>query len=71
MFYVLCRTATQVLLATLAIPVVPIPSEIDRFLIADSNTQDKSRRLSALLHIQTPPTRASLINDLVCLYSLF
>jgi translation initiation factor 3 subunit A len=59
------QTASQVLLATLSVPILPVPSEMERFLIDDSNYQEKSRRLSALLRIQTPPTRVSLLGDLV------
>ncbi len=61
----LFRTAAQVLLATLAVPIQPIPSEIDRFLIVDTNTQGKSRRLGDLLRMQVPPTRAFLLQELV------
>ena len=61
------RTASQVLLATLAVPIDPVPSGIDGFLVVDYNTQDRSRRLSALLRMQTPPTRASLLKELVIL----
>ena len=64
------RTASQVLLATLAVPVQPIPSEIDRFLVVDTNTQGKSRRLADLLRMQTPPTRASLLKELVGPFSI-
>ena len=60
------RTAAQVLLSTLAIPIAPVPSEIDRFLVVDYTQQDRSRRLASLLRLQTLPTRASLLNDLVC-----
>lgn len=58
------KTASQVLLATLAVPIEPVPSGIDGFLVVDYNTQDRSRRLSALLRMQTPPTRASLLKEL-------
>ena len=53
------------LLATLAIPIVPVASEIDRFLVVDYNLQDRSRRLSNLLRLTSPPTRASLLKELV------
>ena len=52
------------LLATLAIPIVPVASEIDRFLVVDYNLQDRSRRLSNLLRLTSPPTRASLLKEL-------
>ena len=60
-------TASQVLLATLSIPIAPVPSEIDRFLEIDNTSRDKARRLAALLRIATPPTRASLLHDMVCI----
>lgn len=58
-------TASQVLLATLAVPIEPIPSEADRFLEVDDNSRDKARRLAALLRMDTPPNRASLMKDMV------
>ena len=62
---IIYRTASQVLLATLSVPIIPVPSEMEKFLVDDSASQEKTRRLSALLRIQTPPTRVSLLNDLV------
>ena len=59
------------LLATLAIPIVPVASEIDRFLVVDYNLQDKSRRLSNLLRLNSPPTRASLLKELVSISFVF
>ena len=64
--YLMFRTGAQVLLATLAISIVPVASEIDRFLVVDYNLQDRSRRLSNLLRLTSPPTRASLLKELVC-----
>ena len=60
-----CSTASQVLLASLAVPIEPIPSETDRFLEVDDNLRDKARRLAALLRMDTPPTRATLMKELV------
>ena len=59
------RTASQVLLATLAIPIAPVPSETDRFLEVDDTGRDKARRLAGLLRMSSPPSRASLMKDMV------
>ena len=59
------RTASQVLLATLSIPIEPIPSETDRFLEVNDTSRDKAKRLSSLLRMATPPSRASLLKDVV------
>lgn len=59
------RTATQVLLATLSVPITPILSPMERLLIDDSTDHEKALKLSALLRIQTPPTRSTLLSDLV------
>ncbi len=53
------------LLATLCIPIEPVPSETDRFLEVDDNSKDKAERLAKLLRMNTPPTRASLMKDVV------
>uniref|UniRef100_A0A1X7VGV1 Eukaryotic translation initiation factor 3 subunit A n=1 Tax=Amphimedon queenslandica TaxID=400682 RepID=A0A1X7VGV1_AMPQE len=58
------KTATQVLLATLSVPITPILSPMEKLLIDDSTDHEKAQKLSALLRIPTPPTRASLLNDL-------
>lgn len=58
-------TAAQVLLATLSVPIEPISSETDRFLEVDDNSRDKARRLAALLRMDIPPTRATLMKELV------
>lgn len=57
------------LLATLSVPIEPIPSEADRFLEVDDNSRDKARRLAALLRMDTPPTRAILMKDMVSEYA--
>ncbi|XP_064383667.1 eukaryotic translation initiation factor 3 subunit A-like isoform X2 [Halichondria panicea] len=59
------QTASQVLLSTLCITIEPVPSKTDRFLTVDDVTLDKTRRLSALLRMTTPPTRASLLRELI------
>ena len=69
-YYLMFRTGAQLLLATLAISIVPVASEIDRFLVVDYNLQDRSRHLSNLLRLTSPPTRASLLKELVCYASV-
>ena len=53
------------LLATLCVPIEPTPSDVDRFLEVDQTGRDKARRLAALLRMNTLPTRASLLRDIV------
>lgn len=53
------------MLATLSVPIEPVPSETNRFLEVDDNLRDKARRLAALLRMDTPPTRATLMKDMV------
>ena len=57
--------ASRVMLATLAIPIPVSLSETEKHLELDEMARDKSRRLAGLLGLQTIPTRASLINDMV------
>ena len=59
------RTASQVLLATLCINIEPVPSETDRFLAVDDTSRDKAKRLASLLRMTSPPSRASLMKDMV------
>ena len=59
------RLASQVLLATLAIPIVPVSSESTRFLQHDNFVHEKDRRLASLLRLSVTPTRHSLHKDLV------
>lgn len=64
-FSITYRLASQVLLATLSIPVVPVTSESTRFLHHDSFVHEKDRRLASLLRLAVTPTRHSLHKDLV------
>lgn len=57
--------STRVLLATLSIPITPERTDIARLLDMDGIIVEKHRRLATLLGIQSPPTRQSLINDMV------
>ncbi|CAF91366.1 unnamed protein product, partial [Tetraodon nigroviridis] len=59
------RMSTKVLLATLSIPITPERTDIARLLDMDGIIVDKHRRLATLLGLQSPPTRQSLINDMV------
>uniref|UniRef100_A0A8D3E4G0 Eukaryotic translation initiation factor 3 subunit A n=1 Tax=Scophthalmus maximus TaxID=52904 RepID=A0A8D3E4G0_SCOMX len=59
------RMSTRVLLATLSIPITPERTDIARLLDMDGIIVEKHRRLSTLLGLQSPPTRQSLINDMV------
>ncbi len=60
----LTKISSRLLLATLAIPIPPNRSSIDEALDQDENTLEKLKRLSALLNLQQPPTRLSLLKDL-------
>ena len=59
------RMSTRVLLATLSIPATPERTDIARLLEMDDVIVEKHRRLATLLDLQSPPTRQSLINDMV------
>ncbi|XP_030628916.1 eukaryotic translation initiation factor 3 subunit A [Chanos chanos] len=59
------RMSTRVLLATLSIPITPERTDIARLLDMDGIIIEKHRRLATLLGLQSPPTRQSLINDMV------
>lgn len=64
-FCFVTRMSTRVLLATLSIPITPERTDIARLLDMDGIIVEKQRRLATLLGLQAPPTRASLINDMV------
>ncbi|XP_023210598.1 eukaryotic translation initiation factor 3 subunit A-like [Centruroides sculpturatus] len=60
------RMASRVVLATLAVPMPPNRPEIDRLVETDENVIDKNHRLLAmLLGLSNPPTRSSLVKDLI------
>uniref|UniRef100_A0AAY4EYD4 Eukaryotic translation initiation factor 3 subunit A n=1 Tax=Denticeps clupeoides TaxID=299321 RepID=A0AAY4EYD4_9TELE len=59
------RMSTRVLLATLSIPITPERTDIARLLDMDGIIVEKHRRLATLLSLQSPPTRHSLMNDMV------
>lgn len=59
------RMASHVLVASLAIPLPSAHPEFDRFIETDKSPLEKAQRLAVLLGLQQPPTRASLLKDMV------
>lgn len=59
------RMACRVLIATLAIPLPSAHPEFDRFIETDKSPLEKAQRLAVLLGLFQPPTRASLLKDIV------
>uniref|UniRef100_V5GT97 Eukaryotic translation initiation factor 3 subunit A n=1 Tax=Anoplophora glabripennis TaxID=217634 RepID=V5GT97_ANOGL len=59
------RMACRVLIATLGIPLPSAHPEFDRFIETDKSPLEKAQRLAVLLGLFQPPTRVSLLKDLV------
>ncbi|XP_049807625.1 eukaryotic translation initiation factor 3 subunit A [Schistocerca nitens] len=59
------RMACRLLLATLAIPLPSAHPEFDRFIETDKSPLEKAQRLAILLGLPQPPTRQSLLRDIV------
>jgi len=59
------KMASRVLCATLAVPIPPSRNVIGNLLVLDESVLEKQRKLAKLLMLQTPPTRQSLVKDLV------
>ncbi|XP_055585643.1 eukaryotic translation initiation factor 3 subunit A [Uranotaenia lowii] len=59
------RMTSHVLIATLAIPLPSAHPEFDRFIETDKSPLEKAQKLAVLLGLQQPPSRASLIKDLL------
>ncbi|XP_063981137.1 eukaryotic translation initiation factor 3 subunit A [Diachasmimorpha longicaudata] len=59
------RMANRVLLATLSIPLPSAHPEFDRFIETDKSPLEKAQKLAILLGLSQPPTRASLLRDVV------
>ncbi|CAH1784638.1 unnamed protein product [Owenia fusiformis] len=59
------KLASRVLCATLSIPIPPSRNQMANLLDFDETALEKERRLASLLNLQNPPTRQSLVNDLV------
>lgn len=57
--------ACRVLLSTLAIPLPSAHPEFDRFIETDKSPLEKAQRLAVLLGLQQPPTRETLLRDIV------
>lgn len=59
------KMATHVLIAILSIPLPSAHPEFDRFIEADKSPLEKAQKLATLLGLQQPPTRASLMKEMV------
>ncbi|XP_018346365.1 PREDICTED: eukaryotic translation initiation factor 3 subunit A isoform X3 [Trachymyrmex septentrionalis] len=59
------RMANRVLLATLSIPLPSAHPEFDRFIETDKSPLEKAQKLATLLGLSQPPTRVSLLKDIV------
>lgn len=59
------RLANRVLLAALSIPLPSAHPEFDRFIETDKSPQEKAQKLAVLLGLNQPPTRVSLLKDIV------
>ncbi|XP_037814737.1 eukaryotic translation initiation factor 3 subunit A [Lucilia sericata] len=59
------RMASHVLIATLSIPLPSAHPEFDRFIEADKSPLEKAQKLAVLLGLQQPPTRVSLLKEVV------
>lgn len=59
------RMASHVLIATLSIPLPSAHPEFDRFIEADKSPLEKAQKLAVLLGLQQPPTRISLLKEVV------
>ncbi|ODM87097.1 Eukaryotic translation initiation factor 3 subunit A, partial [Orchesella cincta] len=58
------KNASQVVLATMAIPFPVLHPEFERFVETDKGMLEKSQKLATLLFLPQPPTRASIIRDI-------
>ncbi|KAG7303188.1 Eukaryotic translation initiation factor 3 subunit A [Plutella xylostella] len=59
------KMACRVLVAVLSVPLPSLHPEFDRFVETDKSPVEKAQRLAVLLGLQQPPTRASLLKDVV------
>jgi len=57
--------ASRVLLATLAVPLPSAHPEFDRFIETDKSPYEKAQKLAILLSLPAPPTRISLLKEVV------
>jgi translation initiation factor 3 subunit A len=65
------RMASHVLVATLAIPLPSAHPEYDRFIETDKSPLEKAQRLAVLLGLTQPPSRQTLLRDIVSITLLF
>ena len=63
--------ANRVVCATLAIPIPASRNAVDNLLVMDESGMEKQRRLATLLMLPNPPTRQSLVKDLVSTGNFF
>ncbi|XP_059468760.1 eukaryotic translation initiation factor 3 subunit A isoform X2 [Neocloeon triangulifer] len=61
----LSKMACRVLIATLSIPLPSAHPEFDRFIETDKSPLEKAQRLAVLLGLFQPPTRKSLLRDIL------
>ncbi|XP_022167720.1 eukaryotic translation initiation factor 3 subunit A [Myzus persicae] len=59
------KMASRVLLATLAVPLPSAHPEFDRFIETDKSPYEKAQKLAVLLSLPAPPTRISLMKEVV------
>lgn len=59
------RMTSHVLIATLAIPLPSAHPEFDRFIETDKSPLEKAQKLAVLLGLQQPPSRASLLKEVL------
>lgn len=64
-FILIFRMASRVLLATLAVPLPSAHPEFDRFIETDKSPYEKAQKLAVLLSLPAPPTRISLMKEVV------
>jgi len=57
--------ASRVLLATLAVPLPSAHPEFDRFIETDKSPYEKAQKLAVLLSLPAPPTRITLMKEVV------
>ncbi|RVE47922.1 hypothetical protein evm_007436 [Chilo suppressalis] len=59
------KMACRVLVAVLSVPLPSLHPEFDRFVDTDKSPVEKAQRLAVLLGLAQPPTRTSLLKDVV------
>ncbi|XP_063368848.1 eukaryotic translation initiation factor 3 subunit A [Cydia amplana] len=59
------KMACRVLVAVLSVPLPSLHPEFDRFVETDKSPVEKAQRLAVLLGLAQPPTRTSLLKDVV------